>query len=167
MNYVYVAAMITLVAISAPGASQERGAVIERMPLYYVDPWVGTWNLDVGKSKFPPGPPLKGGKAVIGPYGHGIKCLVHTVSANGEARHWEWIAQYSGKDSPADAGLFADTVALKKTGRNTLEVVYKREGTAILSEQWVVSEGKELRITRKGMKPSGEGFSGILVYEKE
>jgi len=138
------------------------------MALYYMDPWVGTWNLNVEKSKFSPGPPLKGGKARIELYGDGIKCILDPVSADGETRHGEWMAQYDGKDSPAAMEPYADSVSIRKTGSNTLETVYKKQGKRILTEKWTVPRNRKYLIVSQGEEnPAGKGFYNILVYEKE
>jgi len=138
------------------------------LALYYVDPWVGAWNLNVKKSRFSPGPPLKGGKALIQPYGNGVKCTLDPVSADGETRHGEWMARYDGKDSPAAMGPYADSVSIRKRGSNTLEAVYKKQGKTILTEKWTVPRnGKHLTVIQVEENPSGQGFLNILVYEKE
>jgi hypothetical protein len=164
------------VALSIAGnnliAAQEQLPNVERarqqMILYNADPFVGTWNLDVAKSKFNPGPPLKSGKAKIEARGEGIRCILDPVSAEGQPRHGEWEAKYDGKDYPAIMKPFADAIALSKTDANTVDAIYKREGKEILSEHWVLSKDRKvLTMTQTEKNPTGKGFVNTLVYNRE
>ena len=139
-----------------------------QMVMFFADPFIGIWNLDVAKSKFDPGPPLKGGTAKIEAQGDGIRCILDPVSAEGQARHGEWEGRFDSKDYPAKMTPFADAIALSKIDENTARVIYKRGGKEILGERWVLSKDRKvLTMTQIEMNATGKGFVNTLVYNRE
>ena len=61
------------------------------------DPLIGTWKLNVAKSK---GISFKSGTSKIEAAGAGVKFTVDLVSADGTPDHWTFTANYDGKDNP-------------------------------------------------------------------
>ena len=59
-------------------------------------PLIGTWKLNVAKSKAS----FKSGTSVIEAAGDGIKFTVDLVGADGAKSHWGFTANYDGKDVP-------------------------------------------------------------------
>jgi hypothetical protein len=117
---------------------------------------VGTWKLNVAKSKFSLGTALKSGTTKIEAAGAGVKVTVDTVSADGTTRHWEFTANYDGKENPITGNSpfgnpltgnspFGDVVALARTrvDANTTRTVYKNGGKVTVTQTTVVSgDGK-------------------------
>ena len=65
------------------------------------DPQAGTWNLNVAKSKYSPGPATKSGTASLEAWGDdGVKVTADGVNADGQTTHVEFQAKYDGKDYP-------------------------------------------------------------------
>ena len=64
------------------------------------DPHVGTWKLNVAKSKFNPGPPPKSDTITFTTQDNGIKLVEDIVEADGKAYHIGFAAKYDGKDYP-------------------------------------------------------------------
>ena len=64
------------------------------------DPIIGTWNLDVAKSSFKPGPAPKSATVLVEPAGKGIKVSVDAVNADGSPMKWGFTTQRDGKDVP-------------------------------------------------------------------
>jgi len=155
-----------------PGSAQGKAPNVERaqrrMALYTPDPFAGRWKLNVAKSKFIPGPPLKSGTVEIEEQSGGFKCVLDPVDAQGNARHGEWVAKYDGKDYPARMTPFADAIALSRVDADTLSASYKNGGKEILSERWLVSkDGKTLTMIQKAKNPPAQGIDNTLVYEKQ
>jgi hypothetical protein len=149
---------------SSPDIHRDR----QQMVMFYADPFVGVWNLDVDKSKFDPGPPLKSGKAKIEAQGEAIRCILDPVSAEGQARHGEWEAKYDGKDYPAKMVPFADAITLSKPDNHTVLATYKRGGEEVLTERWVLSRDRRvLTMTQTEKNSKGKGFLNTLVYIRE
>src|SRR5258705_9795339 len=68
--------------------------------LAQTDPQVGVWKLNPAKSKYSPGPAIKSGTTTIEAAGAGTKVIVEQALADGTVRHFEFTADYDGKDSP-------------------------------------------------------------------
>src|SRR5438045_2239061 len=64
------------------------------------DAWMGTWKLNVAKSKYDPGPAPKSNVIKHEPWEGGLKATADTVDAQGRAGHTEWTGKYDGKNYP-------------------------------------------------------------------
>jgi hypothetical protein len=156
----------SLVAQDDPG--RRLDIMARNMLLIAEDPLTGSWKLNVAKSKFDPGPPLKSGTVRTEVHGSSFKCVMDPVDAQGTARHGEWTAKMDGKDSPAAMAPYADAIALERIDSETLDAAYKRQGKAILSERWIFSKDrKTLTVVQKEINATGQGFNNSLVYDRE
>ncbi len=89
------------------------------------NPLVGTWKLNVEKSKAP----FKSGATTIEAVGEGIKFMVDLVGADGTKNHWEFTANFDGKDAPVKGeNPYGDTVALTRVDARTIRIVNKYPG---------------------------------------
>ena len=133
------------------------------------DPQVGTWKLNLAKSKYSPGPGPKSATTKIEAVGAGTKVSVDQTLADGTARHWEVTANYDGKDSPVTGNNpDADTVARTRLDANTVQTVAKKGGKVTTSQTSAVSsDGKTRTVTTKGVNASGQQVNNVAVYEKQ
>ena len=132
------------------------------------DPQVGVWHLNVAKSKYSPGPAPKSATTTIEAAGSGTKVVVDQVMADGAKRHWEFTADYDGKDSPVTGNNpDADTVARTRLNATTVQTVSKKAGKVTATQTSAVSsDGKTRTVTTKGVNASGQQVSNVAVYEK-
>ena len=65
------------------------------------DPLLGTWELNVAKSKFNSGPAPKSETRTYVVAGNEIKATSKGVDANGKPTTGAWTVNYDGKDRPA------------------------------------------------------------------
>lgn len=139
-----------------------------RMPLYAMDSWIGDWSLDIKRSEFNPGPPLKNGILKIDMFGAGIRCTLNRVDAVGSRHRTVWTALHDGKDHSIEMDPHADSISLKRIDDYTLETIFKHDGKEILQERWIVSPDKrELKITQTGKDASGKAYTNTLVYARQ
>jgi hypothetical protein len=128
---------------------------------------IGTWKLNVAKSKFSPGPPPKSSTLVYSPAGEGVKIVVDTAPADGPAQHWEMTAHYDGKDNPVTGNPTADKISMKLIDERTGESTMKKDGKITAVNHRVLSaDGKTLTITSKGTTADGKPRHDVQVYEK-
>src|SRR5215813_14283435 len=64
------------------------------------DTIIGTWKLNLAKSKFSPGPPPKSQTLTYEAVGQGIKITVKITDAEGKPIDIHTTANYDGKDYP-------------------------------------------------------------------
>jgi hypothetical protein len=132
------------------------------------DPFVGTWTLNVAKSKYDPGPAPKGGTTTYEPAGKGYKVTVKAEPASAPALQWSYTTDLDGKDSPMTGNPNADTIAVKRVDANTLEAVAKKGGKELTKQKRVVNaDGKTMTITITGMNAQGQKVNNVAVYEKK
>jgi ABC-type Na+ efflux pump permease subunit len=133
------------------------------------DPQIGTWQLNVAKSTFDPGPAPKLGTTKIEAAGTGAKVIVDQTAADGTTRHWEFTANYDGKDVPiVGDNPDADTVARTRISATTVETISRKAGKVVATQQSTVSaDGKIRTVTTKGVNAAGKTVNNVAVYERQ
>jgi hypothetical protein len=132
------------------------------------DPLVGTWKLNVAKSKFNPGPPLKSSTRKFEAAGDGLKCSGQNLNANGTTLTVQWTAHFDGKDYPIKGDPNADTLSLKRIDRFKTEGTFKKAGKVTYRVKRVVSQdGKTWQLTSEGTDSKGKSFADVLVFDKK
>jgi len=133
------------------------------------DPFVGTWKLNVAKSKYTPGPAPKSSTSVYEAAGQGYKISVKTEPASGPVREWSITTNLDGKDAPVTGNNpNADTIAMKRVDANTLEMVSKKGGKVITTQKNVVAaDGKTRTLTTTGTDEQGKPVNNVAVFEKQ
>ena len=133
------------------------------------DPFVGTWRLNIAKSKYSPGPPPKSQVATYETAGQGYKVSVKIEPATGSAQEWSYTSNLDGKDTPITGNNpNADTNAVKRIDANTLESVMKKGGKVTTTQRNVVSaDGKTRTVTTTGTDGQGQKVNNVAVLEKQ
>src|SRR5215470_15263603 len=83
------------------------------------DPRIGTWKLNVAKSKYSPGPMPQNLTVKVESAGQGEKVTAEFVNADGTRTTTQYTANFDGKDSPLKGSQIADTVSLKRINPQT------------------------------------------------
>jgi hypothetical protein len=128
---------------------------------------VGTWKLNISKSKFNPGPPPKEEIRVYEAQGEGIKVTVRTVEADGHSTTIHIAANYDGKDYPVTGSSDYDAVELKKVNDQTAEATLMHGRNLIATAKREVSaDGKTMTITYKTSPDRERPINNRAVYDK-
>jgi hypothetical protein len=131
------------------------------------DPTVGTWKLNLAKSKYNAGQPPKSSTVVIAAAGQGIKLTSDTVLADGTARKISYTAMYDGKDAVVTGTPDYDGMSLKKTASG-VEGSRKKAGKVVQTYTRVVSaDGKTMTVTSTGTTATGGKVDNVQVYDKQ
>jgi hypothetical protein len=130
---------------------------------------VGTWKLNVAKSKFSPGTAAKSRIIKIEAAGAGIKQTTDEVAEDGTARHSASTGNYDGKDVPmVGNSANGDMVARTRINATTTKTVWKKNGKITVTSTAVISNnGKTRTSTTKGMDALGHTTDNISVYDKQ
>jgi hypothetical protein len=132
------------------------------------DPVVGTWVLNVAKSKFNPGPAPKSESRTYAVAGNEIKATSTGVDGDGKATSATWTVVYDGKERALTGVDDADMLSLKRVDANTSEFTEKKAGKVVLTGTRVVSkDGKTLTITTKGTNAKGQKVDNVTVYDRK
>ena len=130
---------------------------------------IGTWKMNVAKSKFSPGPAPKSQTLKIEAWGpDGVKFTADGVDGDGKPSHWELQAKYDGKFVPFKGNPDADMLAYKRIDANTVEASTTLKGKPSGSTKIVVSaDGKTRTLTQTGTNAKGETINNVIVYDKQ
>jgi hypothetical protein len=133
------------------------------------DPRIGTWKLNVAKSKYDPGPPPQSQTLKVEPSGKGEKITSETVTADGKTVTVTYTANFDGKDYPlTGSAVGADKVALKRIDARTTERIDKKDGKPVVTIRRVVSaDGKTMTATSTGTNAEGKPMKNVAVFEKQ
>jgi hypothetical protein len=146
-------------------------AVVGSSPLYaQSNPLVGTWKLNVTKSKYDPGPAPKSLTRTVETQGDGIKYTFDGVSADGKAVAYGFAVKFDGKDNPIMGSMpsGADSIAAKRIDSNNYEATLKKGGKVIgMSKVTVSKDGKVTTVDSKGTNAAGEKTHDVQVYDKQ
>lgn len=158
---VFPASIVPLVVALSISAGANRAAAQE-------DPHFGTWRLNVAKSTFDPGPPLKSQTRWYEWYQGGVRARVETIDAKLHRTIGGYIAYFDGRDYPSTDDPDVITIALRRVGHFTIEGTLKRGGVVVLTTRNVVSgDGSAMTLTEKGIGADGRPFTNVQVYDKQ
>lgn len=131
------------------------------------DPLIGTWTLNIAKSKYSPGPAPKSETRTYVMAGQDIKATSKGVDADGKTTSQEWTINYDGKDRPMTGNPDADSLSLKRLDAFNYEFTQKKAGKVMLTGTRVISkDGKVMTITTKGTNAKGQAVNDVVVFEK-
>ncbi len=132
------------------------------------NPMLGTWRLDPAKSKFSPGPALKGQTAKLDEVDGGLRVVVDRIEADGTQTHFEWTAKFDGKDYPVKGDPGRDAVSVRKIDDYTLEITNKKAGQVTTTIRAVYAhDGKSRTETTTGTTPQGQKIENVTVWSKQ
>lgn len=153
----------TVWALAVVGAlTMAVDAVVAQTPI----PGLGTWKLNVAKSKYSPGPAPTNATVTFSAAGQGVKAVVDGV-APGTKVHWEYTANFDGKAYPVTGNGDGDMVVMKRVDANTIETAYTLKGKPTVVNRRVVSaDGKTLTVTTTGTNTQGQKVNNVQVFER-
>jgi hypothetical protein len=132
------------------------------------NPFVGTWVLNVARSKYSPGPPPKEQTVIYEAAGQGIKVTAKGTDAAGKPTTTVFTASYDGKDYAVTGNPDYDATSMKRIDANTVELSRKRAGKVVQTATNVVSkDGKTRTITVTGVNAQGQKINNVQVYDKK
>jgi len=144
------------------------GAGVVSVSAQASDARIGTWKLNVAKSKYSPGPAPQSGTLKIEAAGQGEKVTTEGVNAAGTATGIQYTANYDGKDNPLTGSQNADKVSLKRIDARTIERTDKKGDKVVLTQTQVISpDGKTMTVTVKGTNAQGQAVENVVVWDKQ
>jgi len=157
MRLLKFASILALVAVAcAPAYAQ-------------TNPAVGTWKLNVEKSKYNPGPAPKSMTRTLAAQGENVLYSFEGVSAEGTGIAYSFTVAFDGKESPITGSMpgGADAITIKRTDANTFEATLTKAGKVIGSAKSEISkDGKVTTVTAQGTDGDGRVTTSSAVYDK-
>jgi hypothetical protein len=148
------ASVVTLTAAGAQRATRDPVANLV----------VGTWRLDLSRSKYFPGPPPKSETRTYEADGDFIKATIHRVDAAGNAETVSYTANYDNP-YPVTGSENYDAIKMTRIDPYTSESVLSHAGRVFGIARRVISpDGKTMTIT---LRREGEVLTNnVAHYEK-
>jgi hypothetical protein len=132
------------------------------------DNWVGTWNLNLAKSKFKPGPPLKSQTLKFESAADGVKLTGDGVDAEGKTMHTEYVSKFDGTEVPWSGNPNADSASPKRIDSNHYRNIWKKDGKVTITADVMVSkDGKTLTVTQTGKDAKGRVMDTVEVFDRQ
>jgi hypothetical protein len=155
----FAAVAALLVTSGALGAFQLRSTAEPPPQL------IGSWRLNVAKSKYSPGPPLRSETRVYSKGAEGVKGVVSRVYGDGRAERFEYTANF-GKDMMVTGIEEYDSVTLRKIDDLTSDAVLSHAGTVYgVARRVIAADGKTMTITFD-RKSSETPVHNVAFYDK-
>jgi hypothetical protein len=135
------------------------------------DPSIGTWKLNVAKSKFTPGPPIKADTRSYEVQDGWLIVTTETTQPSGEKTGVRFAAKFDGKEYP-QIGRFAPTVALisyQPVDKRTLKYTVKDTTGKVTSTntRTVSADGKAMTIEQKSTDASGRPVLNVELFDRQ
>jgi hypothetical protein len=131
---------------------------------------IGTWKLNVEKSKYTPAPmPVKSLTVTREASDGGAKVTTTGEQADGTQINATYTAKYDGKDVQITGNSPYDTIAIKQVNANTLTDERKKTGGSYRGTSRLVISGggKTMTTTTKGTNAAGVAFTSVFVFDKQ
>jgi hypothetical protein len=151
-------ALLSLVASAFPQASFAQSS-----------PLIGTWKLNLEKSKFPSGAAPRSQTATFEPDGQNMKNTNQTVDAQGNSTTSVFLHIYDGQPHPTTGSPLYDASAYLRLDGNTVVLSRFKGGKLVQVGTIVVSpDGKSRTNTTSGIiGPNGLAGTTVSFYDKQ
>jgi len=144
---------------------------ITTVAAFGADNSIGTWKVNVTKSKYKPAPfPVKSLTSVREAAPGGVKVTNSGERTDGTAINATYTAKYDGSATAVTgSGSPYDSISVKQANANTLTYEAKQtNGKYQASGRTVISkDGKTMTSTAKGTDANGKAMTLKLVYDKQ
>jgi hypothetical protein len=131
-------------------------------------PLIGTWKLNLDKSKYNPGPPPRSATLNFTQDGQNIKLTTQGIDAQGNQTAGANMHIYDGMPHPSTGSPEYDASAYVRVDANTIIVSRFKAGKMVGVGTGVVSsDGKTNTFTSTGFDANGRPTSSIAVYDKQ
>jgi hypothetical protein len=160
-TFVTVVVVVVVTTLATTAAAQSKN-----------DPSIGTWKLNVPKSTFTPGPPIKGDTRSYEVNDDGwLIVQTETIQPDGTHTGVRFAAKFDGKAYP-QIGRFAPTVTLiTYEPVNTLTLKYTQRDTSgkIVSTntRTVSANGKTMTIEQRSTDANGRPVVNVELFERQ
>ena len=152
-------AAIAMILIAAPLGAQLRPTADPPPQL------IGTWRLNIAKSKYTPGPAPRSETRVYRRQADGVHGVVTRMQADGRTEKFEYTASF-GKDLMVTGIPDYDTVTLRKIDELTSDAVLSHAGNVYgTARRAIAADGKTMTITFD-RKSDELRVHNVAVYEK-
>jgi hypothetical protein len=153
---------MTLLALVLPTALPPAG-------IAQSNPLIGTWKINLAKSKYSPGPAPRSGTTIFEAVGQGLKITAENTDAQGKLTKVDFgVISFDGKSYPVTGTPDYDASSYKQVNASTFESTRTKAGKVVQTVTIVVSaDGKSRTVTTTGVDEKGQQINNVAVYDKQ
>ena len=142
-------------------------AITSTVSAWQTDHLVGTWTLNVARSKFAGAPPQRQTTRLEAVNG-GVREIVERVNADGSMTRWDVTVKYGAGDTPITGDPSRDTVAFTRVDNHTVDVVNKKGGVVVSRMRIVVApDGRSRTNSVTAIDASGRTTESVMVFDRQ
>jgi hypothetical protein len=131
------------------------------------DPFLGTWQLNLAKSKYSPGPPPKNQSTNVQADGQIHRLTITGIDAAGNPISVVFTRTFDGTPHPSKATDF-DAATITRVDAYTIIISRTRAGKLVQTATDVVSQdGKTLTTTTIGSNAKGQPINIVGIHDKQ
>jgi hypothetical protein len=135
------------------------------------NPLVGTWKLNLDKSKYSAGMAPKTLTRTVSADGDSVKYSFEGTGPDGAALTYGFTVKYDGKDydvTGSGAPYGADHITIKRINSHSYSATLKKDGKTVgMSTATVSKDGKTTTVAGKGKDAKGNSVEASQVYDKQ
>ena len=132
------------------------------------DPFIGTWTLDVARSRYVGAAAPKSQTAVYAVVGSGYHVTADGVDGQGKPIHVEYTANFDGKEYPVTGSTDYDMIVMKRISTTSISSMRKRGGRVVQNVTMTVSrDGNTRTVTTNGVNAAGSKIHTVGVYHRK
>jgi len=133
------------------------------------DPRIGTWKLNVAKSKFDSAASRKSETRTYQMSDGAVMVHAETILGDGSKQDVSFNGTPDGKDHPYNAtpAFYADTVSVRREGNGFIGESKKDGKILFTTTDSFSADGKTMTLTTKGVNAKGQPVNSVRVYEKQ
>jgi hypothetical protein len=145
-------------------------AIVLALPLSAADspdPILGTWTLNLSKSKYIPGPAPRSQTRIYKETGDGIFVTIETIDDKGNKRpSIQFPEKYDGKDYPMTGSTVGDALALKRINDYVAEATMKHAGKVVATTRRLITDNGKTLILIYQETDAEHPVDNIIVYDR-
>lgn len=160
--------MNKIMRLLAIGVVLAFGAAATASAASGADPIIGTWTVNLDKSKFHDNRAPKSMTRTYTAVAGGTEMKITGVASDGTAISQSGTLTYDGKDIPVTGSSEYDAFSLKKTNGTTVKAQIKKGGKVVGNATRTVSgQGKVLTLSTAMKTAKGGTTHDVAVFDKQ
>jgi len=159
---------LTLTSMGLLFLAAVLATAVPEIGLAQSNPLIGTWKLNLAKSRFSGSPPPRSTTLTFAGEGQNLTNTAESIDAQGQTTKTVFMHIYDGKPHPTTGSGIYDATTYDRVDAYTVNWVRSKDGKAVQTGSNVVSaDGKTYTVTTIGIGANGQQISSLAVYEKQ
>ena len=128
----------------------------------------GTWELNVTKSAFSPGPAPKSETRTYVASGSDMKLTLKGLGVDGKPTSIQTSYSLDGREHPIIGSPDADSQSIARVDALNTKGTLKKGGKVVQTvRREIAKDGKTMTITFEGVNAQGQTIKNVMVFEKK